>query len=289
MEDSEERDFTIIAHLAKEPGKFSQDLKISATTFDGASLIQAPPDAHLIAIETTFGRIKVHSNPQRELSALQINGKTKNGREAFALYSNALAPLVDHISFHHNVPIFVSHVVLWDQKHETITASYTAPHPHVGLSGSTTTFDLKLTPHYALYREALTNPSVFYQFLCYSKILEGIFKYTYPALVNEARSRNSAIPRLDARVEDHPEITGPVRRWVGKGIQQTFTEYLQPEFRNAIAHFTDDHESPLVVSNYITGASVANNLLLARMCARGAIHAIERILTELQSAASSPG
>ncbi|NOK09080.1 methylamine utilization protein MauJ [Corallococcus exercitus] len=282
LQDSEVREFKIVAHLGKEPGSSAGGLTISLETSGGASHVYAHPDADFMGIETTFGHIQAHLNASKEFSALELRCRANSARQVFARYSDALATLIDHISFHHDVPIFVRYVAIWDEKNKVLTASYVTPYRGIVLASDWLTFDLALSPFYALYREAITNPSVFYQFLCYAKILEGIIRKTFPAIIQEARSRGLDTPRFDARVEDHAEIHGPARNWVGKSVQQTFNDYLQPEFRNAIAHFSDSDEDPLVVSNYITGATISNNLLLARQCARKAISAIEHSIRELK-------
>ncbi|SEN36735.1 hypothetical protein SAMN05444354_1444 [Stigmatella aurantiaca] len=283
LKDSEERNFQIIVHLGKEPGSFSGDLDITMDPSKGGSLIYKHPDADFTIIEATFGRVAVHLNARGEFSALELQCLAKNVRDVFSRYSDALATLVDHVAFHHNVPLFVRYVALWDAKNNILTASYTVPYRSTVLSEDWLTYDLALRPYYALYREALTNPSVFYQFLCYVKILEGVIRKAYPAIIREAKSAGTTAPRLDVRVEEDPEIRGLARNWIGKSIQQTFNDYLQPEFRNAIAHFSNEDEEPLVVSNYIAGATISNNILLARQCARGAITAIEQILHKLKS------
>ncbi|WAM23927.1 methylamine utilization protein MauJ [Myxococcus sp. NMCA1] len=281
QKDGTARDFTVTAHLAKEPGKDSQELKISLEPSEGGSFIRAHPDADTAVIDTYLGQIQVHVNAAKEFSALSHHCKATGIEAGFAKYSEVIAPLIDHMSFHNDIPVFTHYIALYDHKHKILTASYVTPYAARPVSEERLVFDLTLKPFYALYREAVTNSSVYYQFLCYAKILEGIIRKTYPELLRAAKELGMTPPKLDARVEPHKELSGAAKQWVGRTIQQTFNDYLQPEFRDAIAHFSLDDSDPIVVSNYISSSHISNNLLLARMCARGAIAAIEKIRWEL--------
>ncbi|WP_257460867.1 methylamine utilization protein MauJ [Archangium lipolyticum] len=283
MNDTSERDFRIVAHLAKEPGSFSGDLSISVDPTHGASLIEAPPGFNFAVLQTTFGEVQMALNSTNEVAGLEFRCRARSSREVLNKYSDVLASLIDHMSFNHDIPIFVRYVALWDEKNRILTASYVAPYRKVTPSGNWTVFDLELRPFYALYREALTNPSVYYQFLCYAKVLEGAFRWLFPRLRREAASRAVEFPKLDIRIEDHPELEGEARKWVGRSVQQAFNDYLQGEFRDAIAHFAKTDEEPIVTSNYISSATVANNLLLARICARSVILAAEQVVRFLKN------
>ncbi|WP_147443507.1 methylamine utilization protein MauJ [Corallococcus sicarius] len=282
--DPEERDFRLLVHLSKVPNSSSGDFKMFLEPSEGASLIYALPEAVDLALETPSGKVIMHLNSARECSALELWCRATNYNNVFGLYSKVVAPLIDNLSYQINIPIHVREIAIWDPKHNILTASYVAPFVGVTLGGDQRVYIDLLRPYYALYREGMTNPSVFYQFLCYSKILEGIFRKTHQKIIGWTKENGLEAPRFTARVEEDPVIQGDARKWIGKGIKQTFDNYLEKKFRNAIAHFSNNDEEPIVVSDYMASATISGNLLLARQCARTAIGCVERMIHDADAA-----
>ena len=285
LTDQTEREFRVLVHFGKEPGSFapeSIDLSAEPSETNGGSLIVTPPGASL-HIDGPFGRVDTVINGRNEVAAFQFRCRAKNRGEVLLKYSNEVAPLIDHMAFRLDVPIFVRAIAWFDEKNQVTGASYVAPYRAVGPQDEGL-FDLELRPFYALYREAMTSGSVFYQFLCYSKILEGIFRWLFPKLRELSRTRGVEFPKLDVRVAALEGITGEGAKWVGKSIEQTFNDYLQKEFRDAIAHFSLDDEEPWIMSSYVASGAVANNLVLARHSARRMIEAAAQLIRGLKTA-----
>jgi hypothetical protein len=222
-------------------------------------------------------------NRRNEVAAFEFRCRAKHRGEVFLKYSHEVAPLIDHMAFTLDVPIFVRAISWVDERNQVTGASYVAPYRAVGPQDAGS-FDLELRPFYALYREAMTSGSVFYQFLCYAKILEGMFRWLFPKLRELSKTGGVDFPRLDVRVSALEGIAGEGEKWVGKAVEQTFNDYLQKEFRDAIAHFSLDDEEPWVTSSYVASGTVANNLVLARHCARRMIEAAAGITHGLKTA-----
>jgi|CXWL01.1.fsa_nt_gi hypothetical protein len=265
--DSSERPFEVFVQFGKEPGSFSPD-NLSLDPKSGASLVRAAAGISSVQLQTHLGRMSVILNERNEYAAIKFTCRATSKREVFRVYSETVAPLIDYLSFRHDVPIFVRSLVCKDQKNGVVSGSYVAPFAAVTPADDDWSFELELRHFHALYREGLTSGSVFYQFLCYTKILEGIFRWLLPQLRAKAKALGKEFPRIGIRVDDSPSLEGASRSWIGKGVEQTFNDYLQVEFRNAIAHFAASGAEPLVISSYLTSAAVGNNLFLARHCAR---------------------
>src|SRR5205814_870784 len=159
-------------------------------------------------------------------------------------------------------PVFVETVAWIDALNRVWGANFTAPYAEVDVGKLTGEYRVELGAFYALYREALTSQSVFYQFLCFSKILEGAFRWMVPRFFERARAagvtlerRTPKVPALDA-IDTMPAI----KRYEGQSIADVFTNFLEAEFRNAVAHFKADDEDPVQVSNYFASARIANVL-----------------------------
>jgi hypothetical protein len=162
-------------------------------------------------------------------------------------------------------------------------------YPEVDASQLSGKYVDELRAFYGLYREALENPSVFYQFLCYCKVLEGAFRWMVPPLRIKARERGIQLKAATPKVPplDQVNTTGKVSRYVGKSIEIAFTEFLEDEFRNAIAHFKAEDEDPIEVTSYVAAGRIGNVLELARVCARLAIEMLEEYVSQLNAPAGA--
>ncbi len=287
LSDSSERDFTVVVHLGKEPGSFSStSLDVSLDPAHGASLIAAPPGIELGFETTTVGKIETVANAKGEVAALKYRCRASSRKMVLTIYSDEVAPLLDHIAFSLDVPLFVRSITWFDEKNSVLSASFVPPFKTVAPHGEGF-FDLELRPLYSLYREAITSGSVFYQFLCYAKILEGVFRWYLPKLREDAKQRGMPSPYLRTRVEPHEELGAENQKWVGCGVEKVFNDYLQGQFRDAIAHFALESGEPLVTSSYLASGAVANNLLLARNCARMATTELGLLVRNMKTATQS--
>jgi hypothetical protein len=234
-----------------------------------------------MTIQTPFAEVKTHFNAVRELSALEFTCRARTIKEAHAKYSAVVPPLLDHLSFREDVPVFVRAIRIRDEKNGVMSTTYISPFPQVILAEGGS-FDMELRPFYALYREALASGSIYYQFLCYAKILEGMFRWLLSRLRNKATENALERPIVAAFVNDDPNLEGESRNWIGKNVDRVFTDHLEPKFRDAIAHFTLEGEDPLIVSDYTAGGDFAANLYLARTCARSILKAVEVKIREMK-------
>lgn len=285
IHDATEREFRVLVHLAKEPGSFSPDaLNLASPASDGASLVKAAAKGEALRFQTSFGTVDAVMNRRQEIAALEFVCRASGWRDMLRKYSELVAPLIDHISFTSDVPVFVRLISWEDIKNKVAGASYVPPYAAVGPAAGGHEFDLQLRALYALYREGLSSGSVFYQFLCFSKILEGVFKWLMPKLRQEAKTRDLPPPKVAPRVQDNEHLEGAAREWIGKSIEQTFNDYIQDKFRNAIAHFAADDQDPIVTSDYFASGVIAENLFLARHCAHRAVEAAATALREMKVA-----
>jgi hypothetical protein len=126
-----------------------------------------------------------------------------------------------------------------------------------------------MLPLYALYREAKTNPSNFYEVLCYFKILDAVYKHLRGPLMRRAKRQGINIQTRIEVVPDHPELQRFDVQCCGKPVHDVYDGHLRKQYRNAVAHFlTEEDTNPLNVSDYETSASFADVVLLAQLCCR---------------------
>lgn len=283
LSDTRLREFRIFVHLGVSISIAPRDVALLLDPTAGSSLLKAPAGAVFTALDTPRGRLLLHTNKALEVSAVEFTCRVQSRGEALRLYGEEVAPLLDHISFLLDVPVLVASIAWIDQANQTWGAHYTSPYSSAEIGGAQGKFGETLRPYYALYREAVTNPSVFYQFLCFCKILEGAFRSAVPRLFADARRRGIELKRSTPKVPPMDKLDASAESCAceGKSISDAYDSFLQPEFRNALAHFAADGQEPLQVSSYTASSRVSGALPLARYCAREAITMLESYVAQL--------
>jgi hypothetical protein len=211
--------------------------------------------------------------------------------DALAVYDRHVAPVFDHISFKYDVPVHVSSIAWFDSLNKVQGARLIPSYAEVDASQLSGRYVDELRAFYALYREGLENPSVFYQFLCYCKILEGAFRWMVPELYKKARERGIELKAATPKVPplDNVNTTAEALAYVGKSIEHAFTAFLEEKFRDAIAHFKTDTENPIEVTSYTATGRIANVLELARVCAHRALEMLETYISQLNPSPAGAG
>jgi methylamine utilization protein MauJ len=285
LNDEREREFQVFAHLSVALSLSQRDVRMSLDPMVGSSLLLAAPNAVGMILHTPWGGVTLHKNEAGEISAIEFKCRAHSRQEALEVYSERVAPFLDHMSYQLDVPLHVASIGWFDDLHKISGAHFTVPYGQVPAAGLTGSFDPSLRPFLALYREAISNPSVFYQFLCFCKILEGTFRVTLRHIFKRAEERGISLVRSTPAVPQLDPLASAdqARAFEGRSIQEAYDSYLQPEFRNALAHFAAKGREPLRVSSYVTGARVEGAVQLARVCARLAIGMLEGYLAQLPS------
>ncbi len=294
LNDTREREFQVFAHLSTALSLSPRDISLSLDPEAGSSLLTAPPNAVRMTLHTPWGGVTLHRNETGEVSAAEFRCRARSRQEALEFYSEHVAPFLDHISYKLDVPLHVASVGWADDLNKVSGAHCIAPYRPVPLVGLTGSFDAALRPFLALYREAISNPSVYYQFLCLCKILEGTFgrpshqEHSHSVLCRICKGAGErgitvnysipTVPQLDALT-----AAPSARAFEGRSIEEAYHSYLRPEFRNALAHFAAKGKEPLQVSSYVTSTRLEGALELARLCARLAIRTLEECLAQVPS------
>jgi hypothetical protein len=164
-------------------------------------------------------------------------------------------------------------VKAFDKKNTVFHISYVTPYSNKIPPEHSVSIHEEMIPIYALYREAKNNSSAFYRFLCYYKILEGIFCKLRPAARKKAKEKgiNVDLPKEEIpKIEDLENFGRKI--FTGRSIKDVYDNVLTPEYRNAAAHFSLQDGTILNVSEYYTRGKFENILLLSEVCCRVAIN-----------------
>lgn len=270
LTDKLKRTFEVKALLSKEIF-FNQKVDLSINEKVGGSFFVLPPSAVKMLIPNTFGIFTCYKNEENELSLISTKIDTNSWEEAFQIFLNVVTPFLDHLSFLTNTPFIISKVYCRDTKNDYSVHSYEVPYHPVSLNPNFHSIPNELLPILSLYREAKNNVSSYYRFLCYYKILEGIYKNIRPQLFSLAKKRNIIIRSIKEKVPDNKDLKPEHKIFVGKNIRKVFDDYLTNQFRNTVAHYLLDDGFILNVSDYRMNTKFSNVLLLIELCVRQVI------------------
>jgi hypothetical protein len=265
LRDRAERKFEVSARLSKHPeanAGINADLDPDA----GSSYFLAHPEAVITKIYSPLGPFEIRHNKRRELSLVTFSCIAGSAREARQKFLDGVMPFFDNLCFRANLPLFVPLVHCRDVTNSLSAFDYVAPYPSATINPHEWHGSRELAPAYALYREAKNTHSPYYKFLCYFKVLEGIYGHIRPATFKEARAKGVDISsRSKEVVPDHLELD---KALVGQPIGTLFHDRFEKIFRDRVAHFILDSGSVLNVSDYATSLEFNNELLLLELCAR---------------------
>jgi hypothetical protein len=205
LRDEEERDFEVHIVLMRDSG-FERDIRTEAEPGDGTSFFQLPTGVDRMIIQNPAGEFSFVVNERREYSGISARCRARSSREARTIVLRAVSPVIDHLAYFANTPLILGNVTCTDRKNGVVAVGYTSPYRMVVVSAGQMAFPSDLIPIYALYREAKSAPSPFYRFLCYYKILEGIYNTLRSGVFETARAKGITLVREKELIPEHPEL-----------------------------------------------------------------------------------
>lgn len=288
LSDGSRRNFRLAALLGKQS---SGEGAITAVLLkeDGDSFVVAPDSAVVHKLYSPVGEILIYHNSRRELSLIEFSCLATSIADAKLIFLRAITPFLDRLSFSANIPIHVTRVVCNDTKHGIQSMGYVAPHPSMILRPHALTNAQELLPIYALYREAKNNASFFYKFLCYYKILEGIYGWLRPALFKMAKSKNLPIATRRELVPTLHDPSPEQAALQGKPIKLVFDTRFRQAFRDQVAHFLLNDGRPLNVSDSQIASQYSRELVLIEPCVKVVVQTHEAYLEVLHTTGKAIG
>ncbi|MBN1225569.1 MAG: hypothetical protein JXA79_01130 [Deltaproteobacteria bacterium] len=280
LKDKSQRSFIVKAKLSKSP-QISERIDTSVNLEAGDSYILAHKDAIYSKLKTNDGEFQVLHNKERELSGIKYECLATSIQEAKFFFNRSVSFYLDYISYTVNVPIFIPLTECIDIKNNINAINYICPYPRATVNPHFKNLNQALLPIYALYREAKNSISSFYKFLCYYKILEGIFNHIRPETFKEARKNNIDLPQVKELVPKIEELLDINNDTAGKSIKEIYDKRFTPEFRNKVAHYILDSGQILNVSDYSTSANFSRELLLIEICVRIIVNNQEKYCEQL--------
>lgn len=234
------------------PGKelFLDSINIEAERHTGTSLLQMPPGAafiHIGLVDTEkqiLGEMDCLANTNGRVACVQLRLHAANFIEAQRKAFNQVMPMLSRWSYEYNVALDIKYSETVEE--QTLTERFEfnligkekpLGYGHIGLSRP------EYRPIFAAYREAMNATNVFYQILCFYKVIEGI--------KNVRKKRKNALLAAGAEYKAPSDEMIPVSladlQSVSHYLLESFQPYLGQKFtkvldqfrgvfRNAVAH-----------------------------------------------------
>jgi hypothetical protein len=237
-----------------------------------------------LQIQTPEGNYELFRNAQGELALATCSLTATWHDEAFELFLAGLTPALDHFSYLSNTPIIIDMMKCEDEANHIIVVSYRMPYRNVVLSEGLTDLSTPLFPVNGLYREAVNASSNFYRFLCFYKILEGIFAQIRPQLRRLAKAQGISIARRREVVPEDTYLRQYQPNYIGRDIHALYQGEFRVQYRNSVAHFVLNDGHSLNPSAHRESTRFANVVHLAQVCARELIRSQEEDFRQFFSA-----
>lgn len=232
-------------------------------------------------METSQGRFEIKKNASGEFSLVEFECAATHSVEARRKFQTAVLPYLDHLSYLANCPAVIAALRIEDPTNKCVSIEYVSPYRRAVVNPGRATIYPELRSVYAMYREAKNSFSDFYKFLCYYKILEGLFGQLRADLFSRARAENISLGRPREVVPSDPELNATYQPYVGQPVKSFFDEVLTPKFRNAVAHFVTDDGAVLNMSSPEHIDSYADVLYVTELSVSSAIKSYESLLQAL--------
>lgn len=270
ISDTTLREFEVKAALAKY-NPFLDSIEFAVTDGQGESYFLVPTETEIVNVATPEGPFSLYKNQRNELATIAYRCIAPSWQEAFRKFIAGITPFLDTLCYHADAPVVIQRLYCIDSANRVSVASYRSPYAHATVNPHEGEIPRELIPVYALYREATNSQSNYYRFLCYYKILEGIFSHLRPQLMQKARSQNIKISTRRETVPQHAELVADSSPYVGQSIHTLFKDEFTPQYRDAVAHFALDSGTLLNVNDYISTARFTDIILVSQVCAREVI------------------
>jgi hypothetical protein len=256
--------FLVRAVLGKARSQL-ESVRAAISPGEGGCFITAPDD---IRLDTPNGPYVLSRNARGEIALVTRSLSAASVEEALDTFLADLTPSLDHLAYLSNVPLVVDVLEARDEANHITTVSYRTPYRNAVLSQGTEQLATPLLPVYALYREALNSNSNFYRFLCFYKILEGIFGHIRPQLFRLAREQSIVITTRPDLVPEDPELRRFQPAYVGQRIYDLYNGEFQDQYRRSVAHFALTDGSVANPSSHRDSTRYAGIVYLAQVSAR---------------------
>lgn len=261
--DNSQREFRFNCVLGKG---FDNTNKVNLS-FDttGDSLLLMPDNMVKLIIETPLGNFQIKQNDKNRVSNILYRCRANSREQAVKIFSEHVIPLVDNLSYRYNVPILIDSIIGWDVENRFYFSSVMVPYSFKSIELGNIVFFHEMKPIYALFREAKSSKSYYYKYLCFYKILEGIYDHIRINTFKEAKRIGINLETVNEDVPYNQFLAEVAHEYIGKSIRKLYKGYFRTEFRNNIAHFLLNNEEPININLHLLKEKTEANIILIEL------------------------
>lgn len=250
----------------------------------GGSYFLVSDDTVKFKIASATGVVcEAEFNEKNQMAAVSMHCQARTADEARAIFFETVRPWLDYLCFLADVPYHIDQLSIVDEVHHVQTVEVVHEELSKVISAGTVNFNIALAPYLAMYREGKNSSSVIYKFLCYFKMLEGVFGDFQPKLMKAAVAEGIPTDTLSHKVPTPGQFDNcdvEQMAYVGKSIQKYKEMYLTKAYRDAVAHFKLDDGTSLNASDFATIDRYANVLPMLENCCRATISNLHTFLSQ---------
>ncbi len=282
MNDTSPRPFLVTGLLSRLPTAITPGAEIKSTFApeDGTSYLLALRGASRMQFTTSFGQFYIKLNPSGEFFTVEYTCIVTSATEARRSFIDSINPTLDHLSYKYDVPVFMENIRVLDEQHQIPYVFVVSPFRNATVVDDEQIIPLELSPVYAMYREGICASSYFYKFLCFYKIIEGLFGKMRSNIYIRAKQIGVELINERSSVPNDPDIPSDIKCHVGSPIKEFFDKVLTDQFRNAVAHL-QTQDGVLDVGSSAELDRYAGLSFVTGLCARELIAGHERLLAQL--------
>ena len=242
------------------PGKelFLDDINVDTLRHSGTSLLLMPPGVPAVSVKILpdpdkqdIGAVYFLASRDGRVANVQLRLPASNFAEAEREAFNLVMPILSRWSYEYDVALDLKF-------YEVVEEQALVQKMVFGLVGKAKPLDVNIRglskPEFrvifAAYREAVNATNVFYQLLCYYKVIEGVKKLRAKrreaTLAAGAEYRESSNERIPASEGDlgiaNVYLREPFRPYLGQKFNRVL-EQFRNLLRNAVAHLDPTGDS----------------------------------------------
>ncbi len=283
LDDLAPRRFVVSAMFSKSLTT-SNDIKCDPAA--GSSFVMLTPAFRQPTVDTELGAMRLFANGRGEMSMATIELEAAGARDARYRFCAVLYPIIDYLSYTHNVPILVETIYMEDAEKGVKHMTYIVPYVNSKLKSATNTLRPEIKVAFSLYREAKISASAPYKVLSYYKVIEGLQDVARPRLQEEAKLKGIQLEEARDIVPHHEDYPPEAKKYVGKQIKAFRKHLLRKHYRDAVAHFgLEDKDTgetkPFDLSIPFEVWRMQDMVLPAELCARVVIESYLAVAAQL--------
>lgn len=259
----------------------------SVSPREGSSFFSVALNIPLVELNMDGDSIVFHINDSCELSCAVFECTATSHFEAREIFHKKVMVFIDYLCYANDLPLNLTLLESRDESGDCSVINYESPYFNKNLDVNLLSSRKELEEVYSLYREAKNSDSPYYRFLCYYKILEGIYGHLEIKLFMKAKKEGISLQRLPEVIPENENFPSEYIAYNGWKVRRFFKDILEHKYRDVCAHFVLDGASVLRLSDYAQYVKFTDIIYITEICCRLEIKNLENCFEQLDKIKST--